>query len=67
MEYGGFWINRGKKEVDIDNIFVYDITLKVINYNRYHESNSIEDSWKGENCPKLKDVTEVELKTIYKL
>lgn len=60
----GIWWNKNK--VNIDNVFVYIIALKVININEDHESKSTKDGRQSENWPKWKYIIKVELSSLYK-
>lgn len=60
MEYNGWG------EINVDDIFAYNIALNVINYSEDHEPRTIKDCKQNENWPKWKDVIEAKLNSLNK-
>lgn len=58
------WWNQNK--VNIDNGFVYNIALKMVNDNKDRESKSTKDGKHSENWPKWTYLIEEELNLLYK-
>jgi len=59
-------IQWNRHEVNVDDIFAYNIALNVINDNEDRDPRSIKDCRQNENWPKWKDAIEAELNSLNK-